>query len=131
MAWPLRPSETYTDAPLRASFQTVTPPSTAPPATAGLSRGWYGLPTASPGANCLPSMPHRAVKRPSRTLTTQATACSPRYLPRRRRQYRCIKAGTERLKNSFNQVYQIVPKLNVIGDSPNLLLMILLSWRTE
>ena len=42
---------------LRASCQAVSPPgkATAPPATAGLSRGWYGLHNASPGANYLPS----------------------------------------------------------------------------
>jgi hypothetical protein len=38
-------------------------------------------------------------KRTSRTTTTRATACSPRYHPEG--QYRCIKAGTERLKKSF------------------------------
>ena len=55
------------------------------PATAGLSRGWHGLPNASPGANYLPSRTPTApdntgiTKRSSRTTTTRGNACSPRY----------------------------------------------------
>jgi hypothetical protein len=60
---------------------------TAPPTTARLSRGWCGLPNASPGANYQPSGTLSAhdvtewPKRSSRTTTIQATACSPRYHP--------------------------------------------------
>ena len=57
LIWPLKPSQTFTDAQLRASCRAVSPPgtTTAPPATAGLSRGWCGLPNASPGAHCPPA----------------------------------------------------------------------------
>ena len=50
-----KPSQTFTDAQLRASCRAVSPPgmATSQPATAGLSRGWCGLPNASP--NYLPS----------------------------------------------------------------------------
>ena len=89
LAWPLKPSQTFTDAQLRASFRVVSPPgtATAPPATAGLSRGWCGLLNASPGANYLASRTPTAPdvtgspKRSSRTSTTRATACSPHYHP--------------------------------------------------
>ena len=74
---------------LRESCRTVSPPgtATAPPTTARISRGWCGLHNASPGANYLPSRTPTAPdvtgrsKRSSRTTTTQATACSPRYHP--------------------------------------------------
>ena len=58
----LRHSQTLTDAQLRASSQAVSLPGTA---TAWLSRGWCGLPNASPGAHCLPSRtPTGRPKRP-------------------------------------------------------------------
>jgi hypothetical protein len=52
-----KPSQTFTDAQLRASCRAVSPPGTAnaPPTTARLSRGWFGLHNASPGENYLPS----------------------------------------------------------------------------
>jgi hypothetical protein len=48
---PYKPLQTFTDAQLRASFRAILMPgtATAPPATAGLSRGWCGLPNAYPG----------------------------------------------------------------------------------
>ena len=57
------------------------------PATAGLSRGWCGLPNASPGANYMPSRIPTAPdvtgrpKRSLKTTTTRATACSPHNHP--------------------------------------------------
>jgi hypothetical protein len=70
--------KTFTDAQLRASRRAVSPPTTAttPPATSGLSKGWCGLPNASPGANDLPSRTPTAhnvtgrLKRSSWTTTT-------------------------------------------------------------
>ncbi|XP_029595735.1 uncharacterized protein LOC115178622 [Salmo trutta] len=81
--------EEKVDAPSRASSRAVSPPgtATAPPATAGLSRGWCDLPNASPGANYLPSRtptPPDATGRTKispRTTATRATACSARYHP--------------------------------------------------
>ena len=56
LAWPLTPSQTSTDAPLRAFCWAVSPHGTTTPSVVeGLSRGWYGHPNASPGAHCLPS----------------------------------------------------------------------------
>uniref|UniRef100_A0AAZ3PDL5 Uncharacterized protein n=1 Tax=Oncorhynchus tshawytscha TaxID=74940 RepID=A0AAZ3PDL5_ONCTS len=82
------PKSGWREAQLRASCRAVSPPgmATAPPATAGLSRGWCGLPNTSPGANYLPSRTPTSpdvTGRPkrSRTTTTRATACSPRYHP--------------------------------------------------
>ena len=71
----------------------------APSATAGLSRGLCDQPNASPGAHCLPSRTSTAhsvkdLTHPSRGLFTPLPS-------RRRKQYRCIKVGTERLKNIF------------------------------
>ena len=74
---------------LRASGLALSPPGmvTAPPATIGLSRGWCGMPNTSPGANYLPSRTPTAPDvtgspiRSSRTTTTRATVCSPRYRP--------------------------------------------------
>jgi hypothetical protein len=60
---------------------------TAPPATAGLSRGWCGLPNASLGENYLPfrTPTPPSVRgwpiRSSTTSTTRAKACSPCYHP--------------------------------------------------
>ena len=56
MAWHLNPSQTFTDAQLRASWQAVSPPGTAKAAhaTSGLSRGWCGLPNPSPGQGTCP-----------------------------------------------------------------------------
>jgi hypothetical protein len=89
LACHLKPSQTSTDAQLRASCRAVSSPgmATAPPTTTGLSRGWCSLPNASPGANYLPSKTPTAPnvtgrsKRSSRTSTTRATACSLRYQP--------------------------------------------------
>jgi hypothetical protein len=49
-------SQTFTDAQLRASFRAASPTgtATAPPKTAGLSRGWCGLHKASLGATTCP-----------------------------------------------------------------------------
>jgi hypothetical protein len=74
----LKPSQTFTDAQLRASYQAVSPPcmATAPPTTARLSRRWCGLHNSSPGANYLPSRTPAAPdvtgrpKGSSRTTTT-------------------------------------------------------------
>jgi hypothetical protein len=81
---------------------------TAPPTTAGLSRGWCGLHSASPGANYLPSRtptaPYvtRMPKRSSIKDNNHPSHCLFTPLPSRRRgQYMCIKAWTERLKNCF------------------------------
>ena len=81
-------SQTSTDAQSRASCQAVSQPGTAntPPSTTRLSRGWCGLHNASPGANYPHSMTPTApdiTGRPksSRTTTTRAPACSPRYHP--------------------------------------------------
>ena len=51
----LKLSQNFTDAQLRASCRAVSPPgmATAPPTTAGLSRGWCFRHNASPGANYL------------------------------------------------------------------------------
>jgi hypothetical protein len=84
-----KPSQTFTDAQLRASCQAVSPPgtATAPPTTARLSRRWCGLHNVPPGANYLFSRTHTApdvtgrLKISSKTTTTRATACSPRYHP--------------------------------------------------
>ena len=77
--WLLRPSETFTDAQLRASCGAVSPPSTAiaPPATAGLSRGWYGLPNASSGAHCLLSRTPTALNVTGRPKRSRTTTCHP------------------------------------------------------
>ena len=85
----LKPSQTFTDAQLRASCQAVSPPGTAtsPPTTTRLSSGWCGLHNAPPGTNYLPSRTATAPdvigkpKRSLRTPSTRATACSPRYHP--------------------------------------------------
>ena len=56
-------------------------------ATAGLSRGWCGLPNSSPGAHFLPTRTPTVPdvtgrpRRSSRTSTTRAPACSHRYHP--------------------------------------------------
>jgi hypothetical protein len=64
-----------------------------------------GLPNASSGANYLPSRTPTApyvTGRPKRSrITNHPSHCLFTPLSSRRRgQYRCIKAGTERLKNS-------------------------------
>jgi hypothetical protein len=53
----LKPSQTFTDAQLRASCRAVSPlgTETAPPSTARLSRGWCGLLKPTLDANYLPS----------------------------------------------------------------------------
>jgi hypothetical protein len=109
LAWHLKPSQTFTDAQLGASCLDVTSPgmATAPPANVELSRGWCGLLNASLVAYYLPSRTttalrcHRKAKKiimdnnhPSHCMFTPLSS-------RRRGQYRCIIAGTERLKNSF------------------------------
>jgi hypothetical protein len=89
LACHLKPSQTFTDAHLRASCQAASPPGTetALPTTAWLSRGWCSLHNASPRANYLPSRTPTApdvTGRPkisSRTTTTRVTACSPRHHP--------------------------------------------------
>ena len=104
LSWRLRPSQTFTDTQLRAYCRAVSPPNmaTAPTATAGVSRGWCGLPSASPGAQCLPSRTPSAPDVTGRPKRSSRTSTTP--LPSRRRgQYGCIKAWTERLINSFYQ----------------------------
>jgi hypothetical protein len=82
----------FTDAELRESCQDVSPPgmATAPPTTAGLA---FRTPTV-PNVTGSP-------KRPSRTTTTRATACSPLYYPECEVSTGASKLGPERLKNSF------------------------------
>ena len=89
MACHLTPSQTSTDSQSRASCWAVSQAgtATAPPSTARLFRGWCGLHNTSPEENYLLSRTPTAPdltgrpKRSSRTTTTRATACSPRYHP--------------------------------------------------
>ena len=91
-----------TDAKSRASCRAVSPPgtATAPPTTAGLSRciTRSKLPALQ---DTYSTRCHRKAKKtikdnnhPSHCLFTSLSS-------RRQGEYRCIKAGTERLKNSF------------------------------
>jgi hypothetical protein len=80
------PSQTSTDAPLRASCWAVSLPgkAIAPSANTVLSRRWCGQPNTSTGAHCLPSRTSRApdVTGRPRSYTASATrakACSHRY----------------------------------------------------
>ncbi|CDQ61102.1 unnamed protein product [Oncorhynchus mykiss] len=79
---------------------------TAPPQTAWLSRGWCGLHTASPGENYMPSRTPSGCHRKAKKIikdNNHLNHCLFTPLPSRKRgQYRCIKAGTERLKNSLS-----------------------------
>ena len=116
MACHLKPSQTFTDAQLRASCQAVSMPgmATAPPSTAGLSRGKWGLPNATLGGR-LPALQdtysthcHRKAKKIIKDNNHPIHCLFTPLSSRRRGQYRCIKAGIERLKNSFYQGHRNV-----------------------
>jgi hypothetical protein len=97
VSWHLKPSQTFTDAQLRASCQAV-----SPPATTGLSRVWSGLPLASPVANYLPSRTPKEPKchKKAKQIINHQSHCLFTPLSHRRwGQYRYIKAGTERLQS--------------------------------
>ena len=109
LAWPLRPSQTSADAPLRASCRAVSLPVMEPAmsANAGLYRGWCSCPKQSLGGE-LPALQdiystrcHRKAKKIIKVLNPPSTGLFSPLPTRRRRQYRSIKAGTKRLKNSF------------------------------
>ena len=99
----------FTDTQFKASCQAVSPPGMeiALPATARLSRGWCGLDQRITGGK-LPAPQdtysprcHRKTRKIIKDIT-HSSHCLFTPLPSRRRgQYRCIKAGTKRLKNSF------------------------------
>jgi hypothetical protein len=97
-------TQTFIDAQSRAYCRAVSQPGTE---TARLSRGWCGLHNASPRANCLPSMTpystrcHRKAKKIIKEFNHPSHYLFTPLPPRRQGQYSCIKAGTERLKNSF------------------------------
>ena len=121
----IRPSQTFTDAQLRASCWAVSPPpcmATAPPTIAGLSRGWCGLHNASLGANYLPSRTPTAPtvtgrpKRPSRTIITRATAFSPHYHPEGKVSTGASKLGNQTVKQpSLTQRLLPTYRLEIIG----------------
>jgi hypothetical protein len=91
----------------RRTIESIGPgTATAPPSTARLSRGWCSLHNTSPGSNYLPSRTPTAPDVTGRTKINKdnnhPSHCMITPLPFRwRDQYSCIKAGTERLKNSF------------------------------
>ena len=76
---------------------------TAPPTTAGLSRGWCGLHNASPGANYLLSRTPTAAAVAGGLKRSRATACSPCYYPEGEVSTGASKLGLRNLglKNSF------------------------------
>ena len=111
LAWPWRPLQSSTDAPLRAPCRAVSPPGKviASSTTAGLSRGWCGQPIASPGT--LPALQdiystrcHRKAKMIIKNLSRPSHGLFTPLPSRRRRQYRCNKAGAERLSPGHQNV---------------------------
>jgi hypothetical protein len=74
-------------------------------ATAGLSRGWCGLPNASPGGtqpalqDTYSTRCHRTAKEIAKDINHPSHGLFTPLPSRRRGQYRCIKAGADRLKN--------------------------------
>ena len=94
-----KPPLTFTGAQLRAFCRSVSQPgtATAPPTTAGLSRGWYGLYNASSGANYLAS---GTPTTPDVTDHVTDHTGSPRFHPEGEVSTRASKLG-QRLKNSF------------------------------
>jgi hypothetical protein len=77
---------------------------TAPPTTTGLSGGWWDLPNTSAGGNYLPSYSTQCQRKAKKIIKDYNHPSHYLFTPlsiRRRGQYRCIKAGTERLKDRF------------------------------
>jgi hypothetical protein len=113
----LKPSQTFTDAQLRASYRAVSPPGMA---TARLSRGWCGLHNASPGANYLHSRTPTASdvtgrpKRSSRTATTWATAYLPRYHPEGK-----VSTGASNCSTADTETLLPTYSLKIIGHFNN------------
>ena len=83
LAWPLKPSQTFTDAQLRASMLSI-------------ESIHHRVQTACPPGHLHQTMSQEGQKRSS---TTQATACSPHYHPEGE-----VSTGASklRLKNSFS-----------------------------
>ena len=108
LAWPLRPSQTSTNAPLRASCRSVSPPGCN--CTVCNRRALQKVLQSAQHitGGTLPSLQdiystrcHRKGKKIIKDLSHPSHSLFTPLPAKRQRVYRCIKAGTERLKNSF------------------------------